>query len=426
MDAFRHYPDQDQVDRQRVAFRAPDITGLGLLGLTPAEGHVTPAGGGTWLRGSTMGNELIELSMKAGSGMRLLDRTTGQIYPGLLVFESSGDVGDTYSYCPPEADRLRRSRGPLRVRPLAAGPLVVAMEGEWRMSAGRRGKGTGAVSLRLVASLYAGSPMVRCTLEIDNQAEYHRLRARIVTGASRGSAVAGAQFGSIERPSAEVSERKYQRETPVLTAPAQRYVATTAKGRGLAVLAPGFFEYELNARGDLMITILRAIGALSRDDLPTRPGHAGWPVDTPEAQCLGRERLQFAIAPISRDHLNESTKLSELWEDAFLPVQAVWLRQATPLSIPQIDITLEGEWLVFSGLKPAERGQAMVLRCYNAGGKPTAGAWRFGVPVASAHRARADERQLHEIRLGEAGRFVPFHAAPHEIVTIMVALGSSD
>jgi alpha-mannosidase len=300
------------------------------------------------------------------------------------------------------------------------------MEGEWRMAAGRRGKGQGAVSLRLIASLYAGSPIVRCTLEIDNEAENHRLRARIATGALARSAVAGAQFGSIERPVAKLSERKYQRETPVVTAPAQRYVATTTKGRGLAVLAPGFFEYELNARGDLMITILRAIGALSRDDLPTRPGHAGWPVDTPEAQCLGRERLQFAIAPISGAHLNQGTKLSELWEDAFLPVQAVWLRQATPLSIAPIDITLEGEGLVFSGLKPAERGQAMVLRCYNSGGSPTSGAWRFGAPVVSAHRARADERQLHEIRLGEAGRFLPFHAAPHEIVTIMVALGLSD
>ena len=37
-------------------------------------------------------------------------------------------------------------------------------------------------------------------------------------------------------------------------------------------------------------------------------------------------------------------------------------------------------------------------------------------------RARADERVLHDIRLGEGGRIVPFHAAPHEIVTILVAL----
>jgi hypothetical protein len=64
----------------------------------------------------------------------------------------------------------------------------------------------------------------------------------------------------------------------------------------------------------------------------------------------------------------------------------------------------------------------MVIRCYNATNSPAAGAWHFGRVVVGAQRARADEHPLHEIRLGEGGRSVPFHAAPHEIVTIMVTL----
>jgi mannosylglycerate hydrolase len=426
LDAFRHYPDQDEVDRKRVAFRAPDVAGLGFLGLTAEEGQLPPLGGDAWLRRGSMGNELIELSVKAGGGLRLMDRRTGQAYPGLLDFESAGDAGDTYTYSPLQGDRVRRTRGPVRVTPLARGPLVVAMQTEWRMRAGRRGRDLGVVILRLITSLYAGSPIVRCTLEIDNQAADHRLRARIGTGARASGALAGTQFGSIERPLVRTSELKYHRETPVPTAPAQRYVAAAVKSRGLAVLNPGFFEYELDQRGDLKITFLRAVGALSREDLPTRRGHAGWPTETPDAQCLGRESLQFAIAPVCQADLEQGTRLAELWEDAFLPIQAIWLRQATPLSLASIDITLEGENLVFSGLKPAERGQAMVLRCYNAGAKPTSGAWRFGTPITKAQRARADEHQLHEIRLGDGGRALPFHAAPHEIVTIMVVLGRPD
>jgi alpha-mannosidase len=282
------------------------------------------------------------------------------------------------------------------------------------------------VRVRLIVSVYAGSPIVRCTLEIQNQARHHRLRARISTGLSGSTAIAGSQFGSVERKSLARDQRKYPRETPVATAPAHRYVAAARRNRGLALLAPGFFEYELDHRGDLVITLLRAVGELSREDLPTRPGHAGWPVATPDAQCIGSDRLQLAIAPITRTDLDSGTVLPGLWEDAFLPVQAVWLRQATPLTVEPIDVTLEGDGLVFSSVKPSEHGQAMVLRCYNATGQPTAGSWRFGAPVTSAHRARADERQLHEIRLGDAGRFVPFHAGPHEIITIMVALGRPD
>jgi alpha-mannosidase len=426
LDAPHHYPDQDEVDWTRVAFRA-DVGGLGLMNLDVGQGATRPESG-VWQKGRTLGNELVEVRVGPTGALHLLDRRTRQRYPDLFTLESSGDMGDTYTYCPPLRDRLQRPRGAVRVRPLANGPYVAALELRTRLPAGGRGRGhgAGAVAVRLVVSLYAGSPAVRCTLEIDNQASDHRLRLRAPTGLQRGNAVAGAQFGFIERIPLDGGRQKYSRETPVPTAPAHRYVARAVRSRGLALLAPGFFEYEVDRRGHLLVTLLRAVGQLSRDDLPTRQGHAGWPVETPGAQCQGMERVQLAFAPITQAQLEKGSVLPELWEDVFLPVQAAWLRQASPLSLEPFDIRLEGDGLVFSGLKPAERGSDMVLRCYNATGKPTVGTWHFGIPVTRAHRARADEHPLHEIRLGEAGRIVPFHAAPHEIVTIMVALGPLD
>jgi 2-O-(6-phospho-alpha-D-mannosyl)-D-glycerate hydrolase len=426
LDAPHHYPDQDEVDWTRVGFRA-DVGGLGLLDLDVGQGPARPESG-VWLKGRTLGNELVEVRVGPTGALHLFDRRTRQRYPDLLTFESSGDVGDTYTYCAPSRDRLRRSRSPVKVRPLANGPYVAALELRTRLAAGSRGRrpGVGAIDLRLVISLYAGSPAVRCTLEVDNRAFDHRLRLRAPTRLQRGNAVAGAQFGFIERAPLDRSPHNYLRETPVSTAPAHRYVARAVKSRGLALLAPGFFEYELDRRGDLLFTLLRAVGQLSRGDLSSRPGNAGWPAETPGAQCQGLERIQLAIAPVTQSQVERGSALPELWEDVFLPVQGVWLRQASPLSLEPFELRLEGDGLVFSGLKPAERGSDMVLRCYNATGKPTVGTWHFGAPVSSAQRARADEHPLHEIRLGEAGRIVPFHAAPHEIVTVMVALGPAD
>jgi mannosylglycerate hydrolase len=426
MDAPHHYPDQDEVDWTRVAFRA-EVDGLGLVNLDVGQG-AAPLDSGVWLQGRTLGNELVEVRVGPNGALHLWDRRTRQRYPDLLSFESSGDVGDTYTYCPPSRDRLRRSPSPVKVRPLANGPYVAALELRTRLAAGSRprGHGVGAIDLRLVISLHAGSPAVRCTLEIDNHASDHRLRLRAPTGLQPGNPVAGAHFGFIERAPLDRSQHKYLRETPVSTAPAHRYVARAVKSRGLALLTPGFFEYELDRRGDLLLTLLRAVGQLSRGDLPTRPGHAGWPAETPGAQCQGMERIQLAIAPVTQAQVERGSALPELWEDVFLPVHGVWLRQASPLSVEPFELRLEGDGLVFSGLKPAEQGSGMVLRCYNATGKPTVGTWHFGAPVRGAQRARADEHSLHEIRLGEAGRIVPFHAAPHEIVTIMVALGPPD
>jgi 2-O-(6-phospho-alpha-D-mannosyl)-D-glycerate hydrolase len=425
LDAPNHYPDQDEVDWTRVAFRAPELGGLGLMNLYPGEGHA-PTGNGAWLRGRTLGNELLEIRVGSTGGLQLRDRRTRQRYRDLFAVESGGDAGDTYTYSPPTRDLVRRSRGPVAVRALATGPLVAALELRWQVNAGRRtrGQGSGTVGVRLIVSLYAGSPAVRCTFDIDNRASDHRLRLRAPTGLGGGSAVAGAQFGFEERATVDPNRSRYSRETPVTTAPAHRYVARAVKSRGLAVLAPGFFEYELDRRGDLLITILRAVGQLSRGDLPTRRGHAGWPMPTPMAQCQGMERIQLALAPVTQSQVVSGTALAELWEDLFLPVRGFWLRQASPLSLEPLDIRLEGEGLVFSGLKPAEREEKMVLRCSNSTSQPAAGAWQFNRPVSAAHRARADEHPLHEIRLGEGSRIVPFHAAPHEIVTIMVALAS--
>jgi alpha-mannosidase len=423
LDAPRHYPDQDEVDWTRVAFRTPEIGGMG-LGVLEAGEISSPVQGTVWQEGRMLGNEFLELKVAPNGAIHLRDRRNRQLFRELLVVESSGDIGDTYSYCPPPRDRVHRARGSVRVRPLAVGPLVGALEARWRFAAGRgvRGERTGTVGVRLIVSVYAGCPAVRCTLEIDNRASNHRLRLRVPTGIPGGSAVAGAQFGVEKRAPVVPGPRSYPRETPVTTAPAQRFVAHAAGDRGLAVFAPGFFEYELDRKGDPLVTLFRAVGELSRDDLPTRRGHAGWPVATPLAQGHGPQRLQLALAPITGAEIGGGTALPELWEDLFLPVQGTWLRQASPLSPEPIDVRLEGYGLVFSGMKPAERGNGLVLRCYNSTATATAGLWHFGRPVASAQRARADERVLHDIRLGEGGRIVPFHAGPNEIVTIVVAL----
>jgi mannosylglycerate hydrolase len=423
LDAPHHYPDQDEVDWTRVAFRAPEVGGMGLASLEVGE-LSTPARGTAWQKGRMIGNELLEITIGPRGSLQLRDRRSHQLFRELFALESSGDLGDTYTYCPPRRDRIHRPRGPVRVRPLATGPLVASLEARWRMVAGRgpHGERSGSVGVRLIVSLYAGCPTVRCTLEIDNRASDHRLRVRMPTGLPAGKAVAGAQFGVEQRGPVTADPRSYPREKPAATAPAHRFVARAEGARGLAVFAPGFFEYELDRESNLLVTLLRAVGNLSRPDLPTRPGHAGWPVATPLAQGHGTERLQLGIAPITETELGGRTVLPELWEDLFLPIQGIWLRQATPLSLEPIDLRLEGYGLVFSGMKPAEQGDGLVLRCYNATGRPTAGIWHFGRPVASARRARADERALHDIRLGEGGQIVPFHAAAHEIVTIVVAL----
>src|SRR5438094_917848 len=141
LDAAHHYPDQDEVDEVRIAFPAPSVPGLGLAsaGLAPgatAAGGARPPAEGAFVKGRSLLNHWIEVALEPTGGPGLHDRRSGQRFANLLRIEDGGDAGDTYTYCPPKGDRLIRSAGPIKVRRLAAGPLVAALE--TRFEIGRR------------------------------------------------------------------------------------------------------------------------------------------------------------------------------------------------------------------------------------------------------------------------------------------------
>ncbi|HKW41432.1 MAG TPA: glycoside hydrolase family 38 C-terminal domain-containing protein, partial [Gemmatimonadales bacterium] len=414
LDAARHYPRADEVEQVRIAFRAPAVPGLGLLcvGLAPPAGKPETGGSGAVVKGRSLVNHWIEVALEPTGALTLHDRRSGQRFTDLLRLEDAGDAGDTYTYCPVAGDRVIRAAGPIKFRRVAAGPLVAALEAGFEVG--------GRAAIRLVVMVHADSPIIRCILDVDNRATWHRLRARLPTGLRGIAAVAGTAFGAVKRPPVAADPMEYPLETPVRTAPAHRFVVAASGARGLALIAPGFFEYEWTNDGDLLVTLLRAVGELSRADLPTRPGHAGWPTATPLAQCLGLSRMELAVVPASQAEVERGDVLPGWWEDAFLPMSGLWLRDAGNLAVAPVDVALEGSGLVLSAVKPAQQGSPLVLRCYNATGRKTTGAWRLGGGVKSAHRVRADERESLALVLEGRGKTVRFVAEPHEIVTILV------
>ena len=410
LNAARHYPDLDEVDRVRIAFDAPPIGGMEVatLAAVPSPAAAT---GAVSVRGRTLSNGTLDATLEADGSVTLRERRSGQRYAGLLRLESEGDAGDTYTFAPVPGSLLRADGLLVRPRIVARGPLAAAVEGRWSFA---------GVAVRLRLILLAGESFARCVLDLDNRAVNRRLRLRVPVGIESPTAVAGTDFGTIER-AVEMTEQKESvydgpAETPVATAPAHRYVAAARGGRGLAVLAPGFFEYEWTA-SDLAITLLRSVGDLSRGDLATRPGHAGWVTPTPGAQCLGRDRIELALAPITASDLERTDRLERTWEDAFLPVRGMWLRDADAQTPAAVGVELEGEGLVLSAVKPAEDGDGMILRCWNAGAAATIGRARVRPQPRQAERSLADEREGEPIPLDADGS-VPFRAGPREIVTL--------
>jgi mannosylglycerate hydrolase len=408
LDSAHHYPDQDEVELVRVALALPELGGFSIGRGVPRQAPLPVE-----VARNRLSNGLLEVVVARDGLVEIADTRSGTRYRRLLGLESEGDVGDTYTFAPSDSAPAERTAWS-NPKIIAEGPLVGALE----LRAALRGRG---VRARLRLALHAESPLLRCTLILENASGDHRLRLRIPTGATGEVATAGGPFGAVRRERRAFDPARYPRETPVTTAPAQRFVALADTRRGLAVFAPGFFEYEHQPSGDILVTLLRCVGELSREDLATRPGHAGWPVPTPGAQCAGRERIQLALAPVSQGELERVAPVVQLWEDAFVPARAIWLRQATPLEPAAIDLELEGEGLVFSSLKPAEGDdRRIVFRCYNVTGEPVEGRLLTGARLQSVERTRADEREGRALELEDGDTAVRFVAGPYEIVTLSV------
>ncbi|HEX9894109.1 MAG TPA: glycoside hydrolase family 38 C-terminal domain-containing protein, partial [Gemmatimonadales bacterium] len=408
LDADHHYPDQDLVDRVFVAFQPPPLAGLALRRFHLRTAKGLPRASGLDVKPDLISNRLIAARVSPIGVITLEDRRSGERYPGLGVLEDEPDGGDSYTFSRGRGRTALGGRHRSRAI-IAGGPLVGAIETRWTMASATQGD----LEFRLVAVLHADSPILRLRLDVENGARDHRLRARFPVGAGE-DACAGAAFGLVLRPPVHRQRGHESIELPDPTAPAHRFAAAAEYTRGLAILAPGFFQYEWTADRDLLVTLIRSVGELSKPDLPERPGHAGWPQPTPLAQEPGDHSVQLAVVPIGEADLDRPDRLMELWEDAFLPVQSGFFRRyaRNAGAQPERDdgIQLEGDGLVLSAIKRAEQGEGLVLRCYNITESPVEGRWVFAGALREAWLLRADETGALELSLPEDRRSVPFSA----------------
>lgn len=290
-------------------------------------------------------------------GIEISDGTSGLVVEHTFVDE--GDGGDLYDFCP-RADAPPRSS-----RDVDLGVTVRAR------AVGRR---------------------VDIEADVDNRAPDHRLRARFASSAPIDAFATDTAFGWIERREGGTHP-----------------VAMISAAPGFAVGGFGLHEVERSDDGALLLTLFRAVGWMSRGDLATRPGHAGYHVATPDAQGLGRQRFAYSIA--------FGADAARAVEPGIVPPRAVALSRARPIDLSLLSI--EPSSVRLSIFKRADEGDAFILRLVGAPGAAVRARVRLHRPIRRAWISDLDERVGDPIEVRDPLEVL---IAPDDIVTLRIEL----
>ncbi len=423
----RHYPRNDRVEVARCVAWIDTVPGYGIAPVQVDDPPVLktaerlPVNPVRATEGS-LDNGILRLEPEDGGALRLQSLLRGHTWRQLIRFEDVGDAGDLYTHSPIRPTvheaRLIEARvthdGPLRaqLRLRFALDLPVSSTREGRSRQVRRN------DIAVILTLNAGAPFVRVGVHGVNRVRDHRLRIVFATDVREGVTLADGMFGPVARASRVQPPETLSMELVPATAPLARWVSRKGASYGLAIISDGLGEYEVLDDGAIAVTLVRAVGALSRNDLPERPGHAGWPVPTPGAQCIGRYRGEFALFPhgVDDDVIGDIERAAD---DVLLPLRGWTLRSAIRPLEPVAGLTLEGDGLRFLACKPSENGAWTVLRCVNVTSRPATGSWRCAWALREARRARLDETPGEALRVRDGGA-VDIQLGPLAVATLLV------
>lgn len=378
-------------------------------------------------------NEFLQVTFRNGA-LALYDKVTGRRYKDLNILEDEADAGDAWDFSPPwrKNKTYRSSEFSARCRLIEDGPLRATLLVETVMRVPRRLDGQKRsrellpqrFSMRI--SLLSGARRVMVALEMDNSAQDHRLRLKCRTGIRSRTIKSQGHFAIIERPLAYQAAGKDWAQPPPRTFPFREWLAVDDGRRGLAVAVSGLYEYEARSTAggvDLYVTLLRGIGQMSRAKLRTRAAPAGPQLPTPEAQCLGSQRFEYALVPYDcAAPGNRAPFLPEV--NAFLyPPLVHWQNAQTALRPEEFNgqlFDLAPENLLISCFKRAQDGDGFILRFWENEGRAALARLTIAKRFTKVFLCNLNEEVLKH--LPRDGESIKLPVKPYKIITLKLKL----
>ncbi|MGL4570655.1 MAG: glycoside hydrolase family 38 C-terminal domain-containing protein [Clostridium sp.] len=250
-------------------------------------------------------------------------KDTGDVIKDCIVIEESGDDGDTYDYSPPMNDVIYVLDFKDSKCEILNGELYKELKIKGKFSVptnltDRNDLNKSSDIPYIMKVILSNKGIIECHLEIDNNAEDHRMRVVINSNVITNNSIADTPFGIIKRDNVprhidNWRELKWKEE-PSPIYPMLHFVNLNDNKRSLTVMSKGIKEYEILDDSKVALTLFRGVGYLGKPDLIRRPGVASGNefkyIETPKSQLKGKLKFKFAI---NLDNTFDSAKVNDMF-----------------------------------------------------------------------------------------------------------------
>lgn len=165
-------------------------------------------------------NGFYRIEIAENGSLTVTDKVQGTTYEQVLLIEDGSDDGDGYDYSPLEDDLVLTSASVKATSRITHHALLSRADISFRMNipsnleARRQKWYDGYMDIRLHVTLRQYSPLIELSVEVDNQADDHRVRLLIPNQLAAKCSVSDNQFGSIVRPARDSAMDNWEKETP--------------------------------------------------------------------------------------------------------------------------------------------------------------------------------------------------------------------
>jgi mannosylglycerate hydrolase len=330
-------------------------------------------------------NEYIRIETD-GALINLFDKKNNKTYYNLNLLEDEAEAGDAWDFSPPwiPGEHVKSTSGEFAGKLAECGPVRAVLEIRGRVNVpyeligDKRSTERVNIPVLFVITLYSKTPRADIKLVLENNAKDHRMRLWFTPGIKSDFVRSQSHFGILDRPLERPREieKWFQPVTRML--PFREWLAVQNEEYGLCVAVKGIYDYEavadpVTSNVEVAMTLFRGFGHMGRLNTKQRKGEVSTAVPTPDAQCMGKQEIEWSYIPYSITKEDKAPFVNLVHAFLYPPVshgvrapfESSVIKDGKPI------FEWENNNIRFSSFKRCLKRDGYILRLYENQGKTT-------------------------------------------------------